>query len=335
MSVYAVIMAGGSGTRLWPLSRFRHPKFLICPEGKKSFLELTIRRLQGLIPRSRVRIVCGEIHRRPIRKAIRSLKPQNFIVEPAARNTAPCIGLAAVKILKEDPEAVLVVLPADHDVGNVSRFRKTLRQAVDFARKEEAIVAVGIVPTEPHTGYGYIEASRRRGESRIRPDKVRRFFEKPDLPTARRYLRSGRFYWNGGIFVGRAALFLKEIRRFMPELYRGLMKIERYPRLRSESIDVGVMEKSDRLWVVPGRFGWTDVGDLTELAKFAEDGHALSIDSRNVVVLNGKRLVVTLGVRDLIIAETEDALLVASRKRAQEVKKVPQLLLERGWRRYV
>ena len=128
----------------------------------------------------------------------------------------------------------------------------------------------------------------------------------------------------------------------MPELYRGLMKIEGgasiarvYPRLRKESIDFGVMEKSDRLWVVPGRFGWTDVGDLTELAKFAEDGHALSIDSRNVVVLNGKRLVVTLGVRDLIIAETEDAVLVASRKRAQEVKKVPQLLLERGWRRYV
>lgn len=343
MSLYAVIMAGGSGTRLWPLSRADRPKFLLRIGGRKSFIEETVGRLAPLVPRSRLRIVCGRAHWRPIRREIPRLTRGNFIVEPAGRNTAPCIGLAASLLLKQDREAILVVVPADHLVEKEAVFRKTIAKAVSFASRRNVLVTIGVHPGSPHTGYGYIE---RGEEGKGGAFKVKRFLEKPNRPAALRFLRSRRFYWNAGIFVGHASLFLREIRRFMPELYRGLVRIGEgqgrekiYRRLENRSIDYGVMEKSDRVWVVPGDFGWRDVGDLEEFSgvagRSARAGRQVSIDSRNVTVFGDKAVVALLGVKDLLVVDTGDVLMIAEKKKAQELRKVVARLRELGLRRFL
>ncbi len=335
MSLYGLILAGGSGTRLWPLSREKSPKFLLAPENRESFLELTIRRFQPLISLKKIRIVCGEMHVQPIRQQLRFLKKENFITEPSARNTAPAIGLAVIRILQEDPDAILVVLPADHLISDTKKFRKCLQAAIHQAKKKEVLVTVGVVPTKPHTGYGYIE----RGQKKIGGDifEVNRFVEKPNLKTAKRYLKSRRYFWNAGIFVGRASLFLREFRRHMPNLYRGLVKISRtkkihsiYKNLESQSIDYGVMEKSRCLAIVPGCFEWRDVGDLVELSKLSNSKNGIHLHSRNVTVLGQERFVVTLGVKDLIVVESGDALLIVNKESVQDVKKIVSVLKTLG-----
>ncbi len=341
MPTYAMIMAGGSGTRLWPLSRQTYPKFLLKPESRKSLLEQTIRRLRGVVSPGCFRIVCGRAHVGPIRREVKGLLSRHFIVEPVARNTSPCIGLAALKISEEDPDAVLVVLPADHYIKDQKKFQGILKSAAVHARREGTIVTIGIIPTAPHTGYGYIQRGRRYNHDAVY--RVKRFVEKPDLKTARRYVASGRYYWNGGIFVGLAAVFLSEIRKHMPELFAGLEKIREregidkvYPSLPNISIDYGVMEKTKRLDLIPGDFDWCDVGDLVEFSKLSRKSRGLvEIDGKNSLTLGDGRLVATLGLDNLLIAQSPDALLITTRDRAQDVRKVTAVLRERGLAKFL
>lgn len=327
-------MAGGSGTRLWPLSREAFPKFLL-PLFPESLLELAVRRVQPFIPLKNVRIVCGVKQYQAIRKSLPFLKKQNFIIEPMGRNTAPCIGLAATMLLQQDPQALLVILPADPLIRNRRLFQASVRQAVRFATQQEAIVTVGIKPRSPHTGYGYIETERPKQAGAF---KVKQFTEKPDAKTAQRYVRGRRHLWNTGIFVGRAAVFLSELKRWEPKLARGLtgrVTWAAYRRLPAISIDYAVAERSDKMWTVPATFDWEDIGDLQVLSALQGQAPDVAIGSNRVSVIGKKRFVATVGVQDLVIVETPDALLIVQRDQVQRVKEVVDELKRSGVARYL
>jgi mannose-1-phosphate guanylyltransferase len=285
------------------------------------------------------------------------LPAENVIVEPCARNTAPCVGLAAIHVARKDPRGVIAMLPADHHVARPKAFREALAAAAELAERG-SIATIGIRPSRPETGYGYLKrgprlAARARGKGRAVAHKVERFVEKPDLVTAARYLADGGYLWNSGIFAFRADVILEEIRRAMPVLGEQLDAIEGslgtpayrrtlarvFPSCPSISIDYGVMEKSKRIAVVPADFGWSDVGSFAALSEVrptdhagnVAEGDALVIDGRNdVVVANGGRAVAVVGVDDVIVVDAGDAVLVCRRDRAQDVRKAVEELARRG-----
>jgi len=341
MVVKAVIMAGGKGERFWPLSREKFPKQLLSLIGKRSLLQETVKRIQPFIPPRDVLVVTS----RPLAETVKYQLPQvprnNIISEPVGRNTAPCIGLVA-KMIKED--AVMVVLPADHIIKPGRKFLDTLKKAVTLARETENLIIIGIKPTYPATGYGYIEAGtkyRRQGTSdKPQVFRVERFVEKPDRKKAKGFLKSGIFFWNSGMFVWKKSVILKAIRRYMPSLYRGLEMISSknisklYPKLPNVSIDYGIMEKAKNSLMIPADFSWEDVGSWESLDKFlsrdenknAIIGRVSTIDSRNCIIVNRKGLLSVIGVSDLIIVSTEDATLVFPKGKGQEVKRLVEKL---------
>ncbi len=377
MKVYPVVMAGGSGTRFWPLSRRSRPKQFLSLVGGTPLLAATVARLPPLAKLDRTYIVCGPAHAAAVRRILPELPKDNLLVEPCARNTAPCVGLAALHVARRDKRGVMVMLPADHHVARPADFRETLAVAA-AAAEGGAIVTIGIRPSRPETGYGYLKvgeplaagaakASARPPakkkatkaglpeQARAAPGarRVERFVEKPDRATAERYLRDGSYLWNSGIFLFRADVILDEIRRSMSDLGEQLARIdaaigtpraarvlsEIFPRCPSISIDYGVMEKSDRLAVVPADFGWSDVGSFDALADVRErdargnvsEGEAMIFDGRNNVVLGlpGRPLAV-IGVDDLVVVDAGDAVLVCRRDRAQDVRKAVDELRRRG-----
>src|SRR5215471_17173871 len=254
---YAVIMAGGSGTRFWPLSRRKHPKQLLPLFGKGTLLEQTVERIRGLIPAERTYILTNELLRDEVQRSLPGLPPDQIVAEPAARNTAPTIGLAAHEILRRDPDGLMVVLPSDHVIRKPAVFRRCLRAACQFGWTQGRSVILGLKPTEPHTGYGYVrlgaEEGRLNGQQIFR---VVRFTEKPPLATARRHVASGRYLWNGGMFIWRASTVLRNLEKYQPEMARGLADITAaggirsqetlrrlYPRLAKISVDYALMQK--------------------------------------------------------------------------------------------
>ena len=338
-----VILAGGSGTRFWPLSRTRHPKQLMSVLGGKSMLQRTVERVLPLKP-ERVMVVTNRLQAEETVTQLASLTavPIEVIAEPVGRNTAPAVGLAA-RLAAATPEAVMAVLPADHVIPDEEQFREILRQGESAAR-EGNLVTLGIAPTRPETGYGYIEVAS--GSAGKRPFPVLRFVEKPNLERAEQFVASGNFYWNSGMFLWRADTILEELQRFLPGLHQGLMGIKVsadgtasgehidafYRDAPSESIDFGVMEKSDRVVMIPASFGWSDVGSWSALSEVLEGddngnviinaaGEVLA-DARGCLAYGGGKMVALLGVSDLIVVETPDALLVCPRNRAQEVKNI-------------
>jgi mannose-1-phosphate guanylyltransferase len=341
--VYAVIMAGGSGTRFWPLSRRAWPKqFLTLDDTDESLLQSTVRRIQGLVPSERILVVTSERHSGATRQQLPELPPENVLAESAARNTAPCVAWAAGHISARDPQAVMMVLPADPHIGDETAYRELLTTACNAARSG-GLVTIGVSPTRPETGYGYIETGE---DIEHGVKRVERFVEKPDLARARQFLTDGRFLWNCGMFFFRADQILAEYERQLPDLYafaRGYCEAlkhgpgathvaERYGQLTSISIDHGIMERARDVRVVPGSFGWYDIGSWTtawELAHKDEQGnavlsHASLIDVKNCYVRteSGKKLVALIGVEDLVVVDTEDALLIMPRERAQDVRSV-------------
>ncbi|HTQ08124.1 MAG TPA: sugar phosphate nucleotidyltransferase [Polyangiaceae bacterium] len=355
--VFAVILAGGSGTRFWPASRRALPKQLLRlgPNAELPLIGATVARIDALVPHERILIATGADLLPATRRALPMLPDGSFLGEPVARNTAPCIGWAASIARRRDPDAVVMVLPSDHHIADEPGFRAVLERALDAAARG-SIVTVGIEPTRPDTGYGYIEL----GEE-VRPGVRRgvRFVEKPGHEQALEYLASGRYLWNGGMFFFRAARLLDEIGRHLPDLAVGLARIEEAAKGGAEkeasatkavfetakpvSIDVGVMEKVGAFEVVPANVGWSDLGSWESAWELApkDDGgnashdHGFVLDGQRNLLLDlrtheKKRVMVALGVDDLCIVETDDALLVMKRERAQGVRAIVEALAQAG-----
>lgn len=340
---FVVIMAGGSGTRFWPASRKAHPKQFLALGAAQSLLRQTAERVVGaVVDWDHLVVVTGAGHAEHARAELPELPPENLLVEPVGRNTAPCIGYATWRLRQRDPSARLAVLPADHFISDPGSFREHLEAALEAATSR--LVLLGLVPTRPETGYGYIQTGDPVTEARgMTVRGVRRFVEKPSRDTAEAYLREGDYLWNGGMFVFPIEVMEREIRTHLPELARGLDALAAepealdrlYPGLPSVSIDYGVMEKASGVTVLPASFPWSDVGSW-DAARALEaptpeavvaKGDALLVDSAGVFVdARAGRFVALVGVRDLIVVDTKDALLVVERGRSQDVKKVVEAL---------
>lgn len=359
--MYAVILAGGSGTRFWPLSRKKNPKQLMSVFGGKSMLQRTVERVLPLRPK-RVLVVTNALQAEETARQLGEYHGEcriDIIAEPVGRNTAPAIGLAASIIARYDPDGVMLVLPADHYITQEEKFRQTVLRAGEAARNGY-LVTMGIVPSRPETGYGYIEAETElRGAG---PYPVRRFVEKPNLAKAVEFLDAGNFYWNSGMFVWRADVILDKIVALMPELSAALARLifsediweltdlkpqieGIYREIAGESIDFGVMEKADNVVVVPADFGWSDVGSWSALPEVMEPDQAgnvaisvrqeLALDAADCLVYGGGKLTALIGVKELIVVDTPDALLVCHRDRAQDVKRIVEELEKRGLAEYL
>jgi mannose-1-phosphate guanylyltransferase/mannose-6-phosphate isomerase len=348
--MYGVVLAGGSGTRFWPYSREMYPKQLLKIFGDQTLIQATLSRIAPIISSDGVYIVTNPQQGEQIQFQLPpATKGPFFITEPMGRNTAAAIGLAAVVLSKRDPEGVMAVLSADHFIQDREAFLEALLLGNSLAKKGY-LVTVGAKPTRPETAYGYVQ----KGEPL--PDghggsRVARFVEKPDMQTAETYIKSDDFFWNAGFFIWKASSILEEIFKFMPELASGLTKIkevlgtereeevlkEVYPALPSISIDYGVLEKSDRLAVIPAEMGWEDVGSWSALDEVLPKdeqgniftGNVVNIGCSNSIVYANNRVVAAVGLKNMVVADTEDATLVCSKENAQDVKKVVEALKKR------
>lgn len=341
----AVVMAGGMGERFWPASTPDRPKQFIDLTGEGTLIQQTVLRLAQIIPFRDIYVVTSEAHLTLARTQLPQVPTRNFIVEPMRRDTAACIGLSAVWLEKVDPEATMLVVPADHFIPDPERFCDIALAALEYAHQSQALVTLGIRPERPETGYGYIEIGEECPEWNMeRVYRARRFVEKPDRAKAEEYLATGRFLWNSGMFAWSVRTIREEIACYIPELHASLETLAQapthkdlvdelaavYPCLPKISIDYGVMERSDKVFVVPSDFAWDDLGSWTAVARLRqpdEDGNVvkglvLTEDCHNVLVESKGRLVATLGVSDLIVVETEDAVLVCARDRAQDIRRL-------------
>jgi mannose-1-phosphate guanylyltransferase len=349
---HALIMAGGTGTRLWPLSRRNRPKQALPLIGDRTMFQAAVERLGPLFPPDRIHVVTRREHVPQLRDQAPQLPPANFVVEPEGRGTAPAIGLAAVYLAQRDPEATMAVLTADQHIADTERFRAALEAAAQVAA-ENRLVTLGIRPTTPATGYGYIKQGKALAEvGDFQVFGVDRFTEKPDVETAQRMLDSGAYAWNAGMFIWRVPCILEQLEGHMPSLYQHLMSLKHpvgtpesqeelvrlWPQVARETIDYGVMEKADDIVVIPVDMGWSDVGSWSSLMELLDKdeagnvvvGHHLNVDTRDCLIYSSKRTIATIGVQDLVIVETEDALLVCPRDREQEVRRIVQRLEEEG-----
>ncbi|MCM8775791.1 MAG: sugar phosphate nucleotidyltransferase [Candidatus Omnitrophica bacterium] len=352
--LWALVMAGGQGTRFWPESRTENPKQFLRIFGCRSLLEQTVDRLQGVIPPSRILVVTQDAK---VSQAARFLAiPHSQILgEPVGRNTAPCAALVASIVIRKDPEAVLAILPADHRIEKVGYFRTALRQAADIAWRYQFPVTFGIQPDFPHTGYGYLETDKLVGrKDGFKIYRLKKFHEKPDVQRARAFLRTGRFYWNSGMFVWRADKLLEATNTYLPSAYDLAVKITDhgirkgmkrfYRRMPNISIDYGLMEKlRGKILTLPVDMGWSDVGDWKVAGQFwpkdrdqnAVLGKAIFVDSSGNVVKSRKRLIALVGIRDHIVIDTLDALLVAHKDKTELIRKVVEQLKTEKQTRYL
>ncbi|MBN1260613.1 MAG: mannose-1-phosphate guanylyltransferase [Anaerolineae bacterium] len=352
---YALIMAGGGGTRLWPLSRQAHPKQALTLFGERSMFQLAVDRLLPLLPVDRILVVTAADQVAPLSEQVPELPLENFIVEPLGRGTAPCIGLSALHLHDRDPDAIMAVVTADHYIRRVDVFRAVL-QAARAVAEQGFLVTLGIAPTKPATGYGYICRGEPLGaELGFEVYQVQQFTEKPDLETAQRFLDAGVYAWNSGMFIWRAERILEEIARWMPELDHTLQILRprlgttayqsaldaQWPGLSKQTIDYGIMERADRVAVLPADLGWSDVGAWSAVMELNSLGEAqasnvvvgdpLLVDcERSMVLADGGRLVAMIGIEDLIVVDTPDALLITRRDQSQRVRDVVDALKARN-----
>lgn len=356
--MHAVIMAGGRGTRFWPRSRDRKPKHLLDILSERTIVQETVDRIRPLVPPERILIVTGRAHAAELASQLPEIPAENILIEPMGRNTAPCIGLAALHVRRFEPDGVMAVLPADHRIADGGRFLEVLRAAAEAAAPGRSLVTIGIAPTAPETGYGYLELGEEEGAVRGEAVwRVRSIREKPDRETAKAFLAEGRYAWNSGMFVWTAAAILAAIGQWLPDLSAGLDRIDEalgtdgessvleavYPALPSISIDYGVMEKAGNVLVLRGEFGWSDVGSWDALWEVSPKdpagnvwkGTVAAAGTKNTLVVSGKRLVALAGVEDLIVVDTEDALLVCRRGDSQRVREVVDILEKNGKEQYL
>jgi mannose-1-phosphate guanylyltransferase len=359
---YAVIMAGGGGTRLWPVSRKEKPKQLLPLIGQETLFQSTVKRLENLFAPDRILVVTVEEQAREMRLQVPEIPEENYIIEPAPRGTASVVGLAATVLLKRDVNAEMAILPSDHFIRNVDLFHYLLKAAFDVA-ENGYLVTLGITPTQPSTAYGYIQQGEPLDDQYKYPTyKVKRFIEKPDDQTAQKLLRTGDHSWNSGMFVWRADVIMGEIDKQMSNLSAALKKIssawgtdqqdavlnENWPDLKVETVDYGIMEKAERVAVLPaGGLGWSDVGmwsSLFEVLLPDMDGNIatnsslhLAHETHNTLVYgdNNERLIVTIGVDDMVIVDTGDVLMVCKTDQSQKVRDVVGHLKKHNQEKYL
>ena len=356
MKKTALIMAGGKGERFWPRSRKALPKqFLALTDEGKTMIQLTVERILPMVAAEDIYIATNRDYRSLVREQLPQIPEENILCEPVGRNTAPCIGLGAVHMAEKYGDSIMLVLPADHFISYNTIFRSTLEDACRVAEEHDDLVTLGITPNKPETGYGYIrfDPDRRVGPAFA----VEQFVEKPDLETAKEYLASQQYFWNSGMFIWKTSVILDSIKRYLPELYEGLCRIraslgssseeqvlaQEFDAFPSESVDYGVMEKAENICTISGSFGWDDVGSwpaVARLKKSDEFGNVLSgrtaaVNSKNCIIQGRERLIAAVGLDNVIIVDTEDALLVCSRENAEDIKKVLENLRLSGHSEYL
>lgn len=349
MKTTAVIMAGGRGERFWPKSRNSRPKqFLSLTSDGETMIQKTVKRLLPLVDMNDIYIVTNSAYTSLVREQLPDIPEENILAEPAPRNTAPCIAFASAVINQKYDDAVMLVLPSDHLIANETLYIDTLKKAVSVAEQGENLVTIGITPTYPETGYGYINFGEEQNGAYI----VERFVEKPDLQTAEKYLDSGKYLWNSGMFIWKISSILTNIKKLMPDIYEGALKIKEafntpdfsdvltheFTAFRSESVDFGIMEKAENIYTIPASFGWDDVGSWLAVERINDtdenknyiDGNVIAEDTHHTTICGGKRLIATVGIENIIIVDTEDALLVCSKNGTQDVKKIIAQLKNQG-----
>lgn len=354
MNIFPVIMVGGAGTRLWPVSRREAPKQLMRVGSEESFLRASFRRAAKVAPPENVLVVTTAVQRDMVLNELPDALPGNVIAEPEGRDTAAAVGLAAVVVYHRSPNGICVMLPADHHIGSSDEFARGVRAAARVAADHDYLVTTGVVPTYPSTAYGYIHRGEKIGEiDGIPAYRVNSFREKPNPYTAKEYLESGEYYWNSGIFSWKAQVILEEFARYLPEHYIRLQEVadvadtaefddvlERvYPELPKISVDFGIMEYTRRTAVVECVFSWDDVGSWTSVGRYypkddagnATDGDVLLLDCRgNVIHAPEGKLLTMVGVEDMVVIDTKDALFIAPKERDQEVKEIVKRLTMSG-----
>lgn len=358
MTLYGIIMAGGSGRRFWPLSRDKSPKQFLPQNGDRSMFQATFDRLLPIIDKSNILTIVTRGQGKWVRASAPSLPKENIIEEPMGKDTALCVGLGAILCRHRDPEGIQIVIPADHLIIDEVQFRETLLLGARVAEETGSIVTIGIPPRRPETGYGYIQYA-------IEPipqypqsiHKVVTFAEKPNVTTAQRFLKSGDFLWNSGIFIWKVSTILHEFERSLPEIYEGLVEIERnldskkvktvikrvYSQSKSISVDYGIMEKTANVCVIKSDFGWSDMGSWEEIYRLGSQdeqgnvvrGANILHESFNNLIYGNKRLIAAVGVENYVIVDTQDVLLICRRDRTQEVKEIVEGLKRKNYKQYL
>ena len=347
MNTTALIMAGGRGERFWPRSRKNLPKQFLSPtDDGKTMIQLTVERILPLVKMEDIYIATNKNYRELVRSQLPGIPEENILCEPVGRNTAPCIGLGAAHIGKKYENALMLVLPSDHLIKFNNMFLSSLREACRVAMEDDNLVTLGITPTYPETGYGYIKFNPQKTLGGAY--QVERFVEKPTLEVAKEYLETEEYLWNSGMFIWKLSSIWKNMEKYMPETYAGLQRIgaaigtseeeavleQEFAALPSVSIDYGIMEKAQHIYTIPGTFGWDDVGSwlaVERIKKTNEDGNVvngnvITIDTHNCIVQGTNKLIAAVGLRDLIIVDTEDAILICEKHRAGDIRKVTENL---------
>jgi mannose-1-phosphate guanylyltransferase len=343
---YCIIMAGGKGERFWPLSTRRVPKPFVKLMNNRSMIQLTVERIQPLIPTDRIFIVVGAQHAEVARQQLSQFHKDQFIIEPVGRDTAPCIGFAATMLKKKDPEAVMVVLPADHYIPDIEAFVSTISTCIRHARSGGFLITAGVMPTRPETGYGYIHTGTGVGDGSDKCFEVDRFVEKPDLTKAIHYLEEGNYFWNSGIFVWRVSALLDGMETHMPDLRKNLFSMESaidqgnikevdaifrtFPKI---SIDYGLMEKAANVRMVKAHFSWDDVGTWSSLKRVMDldsngnyiSGKPVCLDTADCVIYSDDIRLGVVGVSNLVIVASKEGMLVCSLSRDQDTRKIAQV----------
>ncbi len=346
LKVFAMLLAGGSGSRLWPLSRELYPKQLLSLIGDDTLVQSSVKRILPLITIDNIRIVCGKPHYHEIEKQLKSIRiptENKIIVEPCGRNTAPAILLGVLSILKSEEDALIIVLPSDHIISSLNEFQNTLKSGIKYAERN-FILTFGIKPCYPDTNYGYIEAIEAYDSKSL---FVRNFHEKPDMPTAEEFVKKGNYFWNSGIFVFKASTIVSEFKKYQPEIFETMSRLfnletsisqESYKKLPNISIDYAIMEKTNKCLVIPSHFGWSDLGSWKSLYDFlpkddnnnVAKGDVVVRETRNSMIASQDRLVVANGLEGMVIVETNDAVLVSALNKSMDQKSLIELLKSKG-----
>ena len=339
----ALIMAGGRGERFWPKSRMSLPKqFLSLTDDGKTMIQLTVERILPLVNIEDIYIATNRDYKASVLEQLPNIPEENILCEPVGKNTAPCIGLGAVHIQKKYGDAIMMVLPSDHLIKYTSIFVNTLTDACEVAEQGENLVTLGITPDSPETGYGYIKFIPDRTLGRA--FAVERFVEKPNLETAKEYVASEQYFWNSGMFIWKVSTILNNIKSFLPDTFEGLERIQaavgteqqesvlekEFYQFQSESIDYGIMEKASNIYILTGAFGWDDVGSWLAVGRIKTsnefgnviNGNVVTVNTKNSIIQGGEKLIAIVGVQDMIVVDTEDALLICDKDSAGDIKKV-------------